>query len=293
MSVWYPVFDGYPLYIFRVGGPGLGNLLFPWARALLAAKQNGGEVVFPQWKQIKIGPFLRGEKDMRSYSCIFRPAPGDLSIFEGFVEVLRRGAVAEGCGGAGGKVTLVKGLGDYFSPLIENRNIVVDEFRKRLTSKYSEIFDSKDDPRVAIHVRRGDFREPTDINDSNCTRTPLKWYVDMVNRIHYFDPKVEFLVFSDGTSSELSELLNISGVSRSVGGDAMSDILRISKCKALIASGSTFSMWGAYIGLVPLMYFHGQKTQTTVGCYGLFDEVVNPATFCFEDFKKFLREDNI
>ena len=56
---------------FRLGGAGLGNLLFPWARSLVYAKNNHSICISPTWRALKLGPLFRNEKDKRFYSDLF------------------------------------------------------------------------------------------------------------------------------------------------------------------------------------------------------------------------------
>ena len=55
----------------RFGGAGLGNILFPWARALVYTKKYNLTRIKTTWFNLKIGPFLRLERDKRVYSDLF------------------------------------------------------------------------------------------------------------------------------------------------------------------------------------------------------------------------------
>ena len=63
-------------------------------------------------------------------------------------------------------------------------------------------------------------------------------------------------MFSDGSDVELAPLLTMPGVVRSYYGNALADIVAISKCRLLIGSDSTFSGWGAFLGNVPCVFAH-------------------------------------
>jgi hypothetical protein len=65
-------------------------------------------------------------------------------------------------------------------------------------------------------------------------------------------------VFSDGTDEELAALLALPAVQRRDYGSGLGDMLGLSRSKLLIASGSTFSMWGSYLGQVPTIW-HPRK----------------------------------
>ena len=55
-----------------VGRAGLGNMLFPWARAVLWSKSYNVSVINPTWYKFRIGPYLRRENDKRRYHLLFK-----------------------------------------------------------------------------------------------------------------------------------------------------------------------------------------------------------------------------
>ncbi len=57
--------------------------------------------------------------------------------------------------------------------------------------------------------------------------------------------------FSDGTDEELNDILALAGARRVFYGNALADIVAISRCGLLIGgSYSTFATWGAFFGQV-------------------------------------------
>ena len=55
----------------RLGGAGLGNILFPWATALVYARNNNLQRIQTTWRNLKIGTLLRKERDKRMYMNLF------------------------------------------------------------------------------------------------------------------------------------------------------------------------------------------------------------------------------
>src|SRR5574344_863896 len=52
----------------QVETTGLCNMFYPWARAVVWARDNGAQVIAPNWVQFKrVGVWLRREKDKRTY----------------------------------------------------------------------------------------------------------------------------------------------------------------------------------------------------------------------------------
>ena len=111
----YPLLGGMDFPGMRIGGPGLGNLLLPWARCQVAAERHGWTRIAPTWPQVKAGPILRGETDWRTYVGLFRTAPGEVAGLRKFL-LLRGGRrVAESAAGdgrvpEGGRVVVLEGL---------------------------------------------------------------------------------------------------------------------------------------------------------------------------------------
>ena len=72
MKYVYPKFDGIDLIFYRIGGSGLGNLLYPFFRSLVYSKKENLEMISPTFKSLKIGPYLRSEKQKRDYQYHYK-----------------------------------------------------------------------------------------------------------------------------------------------------------------------------------------------------------------------------
>jgi len=64
----YPLLSSLDIGLIRAPGPGFGNLLFPIGRALQEAKSKKEVFVRPTMLNLKIGPLIRMEKDLRLYN---------------------------------------------------------------------------------------------------------------------------------------------------------------------------------------------------------------------------------
>ena len=251
-----------------VRGAGLGNRLFTWARCRLFAKENDAAMISPLWFRLAISQFFRGGVGYSSYLNqvmlydLFGQKDGDVSWAKGLwlrrslpvisehefvvhaqpedIVVLFDGNV---CG--------FKGLNGWNGFLLnELRNITLD---KRL-----RIVDGWGDVPVGINIRCGnDFKPAPEENDFErvgwLQKTPIRWFVDTLEfiRKHCGYP-VKAVVVSDGTESQLSEILAVENVHFLRPGTAISDLLVLSKSKVLLASGSsTFSAWASFLGQMP------------------------------------------
>ena len=76
MAYIYPKFSKHELIGIRLGGAGLGNLLFTWSRVIAASEKYNAELIWPTWPSIKVGTWLRHEKDKRSYVGLFTNKTG-------------------------------------------------------------------------------------------------------------------------------------------------------------------------------------------------------------------------
>lgn len=235
---FYPKLSPHDFGFFRLSGPGLANCMFFAANAYLSSVKNDGKFLEPTWFKFSIGPWIRHERDKRFYSRIFNNY---------------------GIGGAWKVVILLmwkmklinlevfSGLGSYFSSL-NNDSILVRNYFKRITKNATlQILDKEDFYNtVAVHVRLGDYLPDM--------RIPLNWYSSIIQNLTRVSSSLRFLVFSDGTDEELQTLIQLPNVQRAFFGDAYADMLAISRCKLLIASDSTFSAWGAFLGNVPIIF---------------------------------------
>jgi hypothetical protein len=97
---------------------------------------------------------------------------------------------------------------------------------------------------VAVHVRRGDFNERQ--------RTSLGWFVSALRAARaaagYAAPA---LVVSDAHAPELALLLQEPRTRLVRTGAPLGDLLVLASARVLLASGSSFSAWGAFLGGMP------------------------------------------
>lgn len=105
---------------------------------------------------------------------------------------------------------------------------------------------------MLLHVRLGDFGKATEAElkaGKHDSRLPITWYCEMLKQVRALCGKtVPACVFSDGTDEELAPLLSMENVQRKTFGNAIADIIALSKAPLFIASGSSFSMWARYLG---------------------------------------------
>lgn len=229
--------------LFRGPGPGLGNLLFPVARALEAQRQRGGIMVFPTMRQIKIGTYLRREKDKRTYGEILRPRTREEAM-DWFRATIRRKQLETDTDHHAQVIRYV-GMGRQFQDLSPD-----PEFLRQFLSGASRIPVPVQEYDIAMHVRLGDFAPPSASATQKNIQVPLEWYREALwaARELLGGGVQRGILFSDEAPEVVIGKLGLEGFVPEPQGTALTSILLMSQAKVLIGSRSTFSLWGQYLG---------------------------------------------
>lgn len=255
---------------FRILGPGLGNLLIPWARAIVVAREHALVPIWPTWPQFKVGPILRGEVDGRFYSGLF-VNPGDYVSGRDKLRLMLLGRSVDEksfvTGKSGGKhslrpeVVMFSGMDGLFRPLVGHRELIRDELLRITRSEHKVGMAHDFRGSITVHVRLGDFAQPNDTllraGQFN-VRLPLEWILETIVALRRnLGTDTPVWLFSDGTDEELQALLSMPGVRRLGFGSAIADLLAMS-CSSVLVPTSTFSLWAAFLGGMPAVYYPGQ-----------------------------------
>jgi len=254
----YPYFGRIDLGYFRIGGAGLGNILFPWSRAVLACDEFGLVLIEPTWSTMKFGPILRGEIDKRNYNTLFQPANNSLRGIKKIKLLVNSRRIDETKLKTLGLKKIIadnyelvefKGLKNYFWDIRHKQEIVLDKLIK--ISRPEHLVGIKDVYRgtIGIHIRRGDF-------SSFGRDTSMDWFIDALRMTRKMIGKsVKANIYSDSDSSDLIGILAEDNISLVNHGSALADLLSLSCHSMLIGSAnSTFSMWASYLGQMPSIW---------------------------------------
>jgi hypothetical protein len=165
-----------------------------------------------------------------------------------------------------GRVTLVvfEGEKDHFLRLAGWHHFLREELRAITRAKWLAKVHQMPDFPVALHIRRGDFKDartPEDFVTKGALRTPARWFVEclkMIRKVAGFP--VRAFVFSDARDHELAEVLDQENVFHVSTGSAIGDLLALSRARVLIGSGgSSFSAWASFLGQMPTVSYPGQS----------------------------------
>ena len=269
MQYVYPKLSSIDLNCTRIGGLGLGNMMFPYARALLYARDHQAALIWPTWNSIPVGQILRREKDKRFYNDLFRCPKGIAADgTEGELIPVLSGIRKRYHRINRKKLIEFSGMEGEFTPILgsENSRFLYHHFCSILQERNRAALGFTPGDGICMHVRLGDFTRQA---DSTALKEglpnlsiPVAWYVGMVQQIRAaVGRELPVYLFSDGTDEELSQLLQLPGVRRITFGTAIGDILAMVQARLFIASGSTFSRWVRYFGRMNTICYPGQQKQ--------------------------------
>lgn len=274
MQYVYPFFGRIDCGLFRLFGPGLGNCLFSWARAMVFARRNNLSIIDPTWPNISIGAMVRNQADKRYYGNLFKPLEHSITgIKKWLLLFLSKKVWSDSAGQLLGPgdcrhsvVYFFKGMDNYFADIIRDHAFVKQMLIDSACTVPSVVLGASRQPFIAVHVRLGDFAKTksSDFIKSGASnlRVPLVWYSNCINAVrkHYY-AEMPVMIFSDGTDSELKPLLELPSTVRVNRNSALTDLFLLSRATILIASGSSYSMWASFLGRMPVIWHPGQLKQ--------------------------------
>lgn len=250
----YPKLSTFDFGFIRSPGPGLGNLLFPIARALIQdVKEDGSIFIYPTVPQLKFGPIFRLENDTRMYLSVFKSR----SFFE-WKNFLRMWMIVDQINEEDydssrameneSRVIKYQGLGDYFHDLEGFESYIKRWVKKNMIQPPSAFSSSK----IVIHVRQGDFSPFSQDKIDTCYKTPYEWYVKALefarSSIKINEP---ILLLTDGDCVDVATQLGLGPSEYRVPPtqyNALHTIMLGANAEMLVASKSTFSMWMRFFG---------------------------------------------
>lgn len=288
----YPKLSEKDCILFRLGGAGLGNILFTYARAVIYVQNHEeAEMIWPTWFSFKLGPILRHEPDKRFYNDLFVNHSGYIDGFKKANILITKKHVKEQDiskeQGLDGCVVDFEGFENCFQEIMNDSQAVYKDLVRNLNPKYQDAVRFNGKNSICIHVRLGDFARVSweEVKSGrHCSSIPIEWYVHMVNALReIIGEKVKIYVFSDGTDEELKSLLELENVERITFGSAIADILALANAGIFVASGSSFSMWARYLGRMTTVMFPNQVKQKILQSNDYGREIVALDKFSQDD----------
>jgi hypothetical protein len=214
---------------------GLGNRLFPWARCHLHATRNHVPMLAPHWWwPPRVRPLLTE-----------RPPAAELP---GHLYVRGMRALPEYIAGprrivieatSRGSIRVFRGEAGRFTDLHDAQDELGQALQRICTVSWPRATDC-----IGLHVRRGDF--------SLRARTPDNWFVDALRAVRaHVGALVPARIVSDSSESALQTILREPDTTLVRTGAPLGDLLALAGARVLLASGSSFSAWAAFLGGMP------------------------------------------
>lgn len=248
----FPYFSPAIVPGIRIGGAGLGNLLFSFGRALILSKNYNLTIINPSWPSLKIGPWVRREKNKRFYWDLFKPIGVNgikkqwlLSTYKKIPE----DTFLKHYDSSKSFVCIVSGLGNYFIDLKTEHIFLKKTFLNLLSPSISCRLKSHKSNCIGAHLRLGDFQREW--------RVSAEWFCKTIEKIRFqIDKNIPVLLFTDGDNDEpeIKKIGSLKNVQRVDFGNPLSDMLALSMCNVILASNSTFSAWAAFLGQKPVIW---------------------------------------
>ena len=261
------------IVVCKLPDAGLGNQLFPLAKALVFAHLNNLKLIVTGYHRIKAGPYLRGEKNKRKYKDFFSFQKG---IGGEWIDRLRVKKYIKRMGVINEpslhhtllrdeKVYYFSNLShysDYFNELKDHRELAIRLLKEAIRPSLIAGLEKLEPPEIAVHIRMGDFRKlkaNEDFNKVGSVRTPADYFIEMIETIRTISGKcIPVQVFTDGHANELQNLIALPETRIVEGNNDITDLLLMSKSKVIITSaGSTFSYWAGYFSDAILLMHPG------------------------------------
>lgn len=289
--------------------PGLGNRLFPWARAEIFAARVNGRVIAPQWTQLKLGPMLRRETDLRLYTNLFtnrdyiRGPRRWLALAlttrirgEEANDLLDDLAPEQAARRLDGKIVEFRGYEGWFREDLKHHRDLVRERLWAITSgavrRQVESFTLPTE--IVAHVRRGDMRvlaPGEEFNGRPGYAESERYFSTVIEQIRAAAGELPVTIFTNAHPGELAEIPSLPGV-RIVppGHTALTDIWLMSRARVLIASSSSsFSAWASYLGGMPTIWHRPNRLDLVPGRPELAIEVA-PDALLNDDARAVIRD---
>lgn len=260
---------------FGSRGAGLGNELFPWAKAFLASQALGARMFHPAWglnprhyyrdfstsrldwlvqRAIKtVMPVVRFEE--ADYQATGKGDFEDAILHFATNELHHRHGYVLSVGGMwGGFCAIRKARTFILAELLKARQAVENVHSVMRQVPQNKIL-------VGVHIRRGDFQNTGCISDFRGrfnAALPLDWYLATCRSLkREFVNNIQFLLLTDAASLEVKPFIDEFSplTTFHLQHTACSDLLLLALSDCLVCSVSSYSMWGAFLSGAPYLWF--------------------------------------
>lgn len=229
-----------------VGTTGLCNMFYPWARAVVWARDNGACVIAPNWVQFgRLGVWLRRERDKRTYWRQFTDAGYVTGLRKRWILLMQKESI-----------TMFSGREEWgwMEPVKAERRFLTKELERIVNPDILNHLKQLPLNYIGVHIRKGDFHYGDELQ-------PDEYYLAAIRQARQeHGEELPVLVFSDAEEGELAFLGALPDVVRMPPAPAVHDVLALSRATVMVGTNhSTFSYWGAFLGRDKVSYWSKLK----------------------------------
>ena len=242
-------------------GAGLGNKLFPWARAKIFSKTNGCMMLRTKWFSPHGGAITRGGIDYaKALQKIwllrnFKSVQGEISNLKLLLPRYRNLPIHY----AQRLVDIPDGDGHLifkwntyhdFIDFKGYQNLLIKEIYKMTNMSQISFADQYNGyDFIGMNIRCGRDFVTRESGLKGYVKTELDWFCQALKDIRKKYGNMPAVVVSDGGEKQLRSLLKEQDVYLLKSKTAIADLLVLTKAKVLLGSGnSTFSAWASFLG---------------------------------------------
>ena len=241
-------------------GAGLGNKLFPWARAKIYSDKNGCPMLRTRWFSPHGGAITRGGIDyanaLRKIWLVgnFKSFTGDVSWLQFFLQyrglpISHAQSLADVPNGDGHLVFMWDSHHDFvdlrgWQGFLRER---IYAMTRPSQAAFADRYNGYDF--IGLNIRCGKDFVTKESGKRGYVQTELEWFCGALKDIRRKYGELPAVVVSDGGPRQLKMLLRERDVHLLHAKTAIADLLVLSKAKVLLGSGnSTFSAWASFLG---------------------------------------------
>ena len=272
---------------------GLGHLLFTWAEAYRISLREKFDFIHPHWFRIRIGPYIRREKEKMIYRSIMKTPDWGVHPLKGrYIAAFSK------------KYTTLKELNENCGVLVikdDRPHSFEGLFKIKEEIKGALYSISKIDPNlesylkrpfICVEYRSGDYRWLAkrngffnlSIREQRETQmrafTGLDFFIDVVVKLRDIAGwEVPIVLSTDAYDYEVKEFMDLGGVTLAQSDSSLLKLLDMSKAAVTVIGSSNFAAWSWFLGNGFAVFPKGRSEFL----YGLGLRGLPHATFTFND----------
>ena len=243
---------------------GLGNKLFPWARAIVISGIYNYDFLDPVWFSPRGASIIRGGID-------YKKALNKIWLFNNFINREHDISFLRSLMISSTQFQLFDRLEEpvfniasknkinicfrwnachEFSDLMEFRGLILDNLKKITRKKSISFYERYEGKKfIGLNIRTGKDFVRLNSSKQGYFLTEIDWFVRALKIIRNMEGNLPAIIVSDGGEKELRAILTEPDTFLLNSSNAIEDLLVLAESKILLGSGnSTFSAWASFLG---------------------------------------------